>query len=71
MSKRREKNKQRKLKTRKERIKAEKHSRCLKRVEEKRAAKELYFLEREAEKMQYKAKRAAERAEQEKKDQED
>ena len=63
---RREKNKRKKLKTREERIKANTHIRWRKRVEKKRAEKELYFLEREVEKIQNKAFRAAERAEQEK-----
>ena len=60
MTSRRDKRKQKKLSDLKKRIKAQKHSRRLRLIEEKRAAKELFLLEREAEKLQNKAIKAAE-----------
>ena len=62
MSKKQEKRKQKKLKARKERNRLKKHRRFIEGVEEKRATKELYHLEREAEKLQNKAIKAAEEA---------
>lgn len=62
MSKKQEKRKQKKLKARKERNRLKKHKRFIEGIEEKRAVKELYHLEREAEKLQNKAIKAAEEA---------
>jgi len=62
MSNKREKRKQKKLKARKEQNRLKKHQRFINKVAEKRATKELYHLEREAEKLQNKAIKAAEEA---------